>query len=103
MLRYRTVASAHTFLVAGLGQAYAFAGMKSDAEQILRGLRDKAHAILRFSVRYRADLHRPWRKGTKAVAERSTFLVYSKWEPRLNPLHADPRFGQMLRKIGLSN
>lgn len=39
----------------------------------------------------------------KAVAERSTFLVYSKWEPRLNPLHADPRFGQMLRKIGLSN
>lgn len=65
MLRYRTVASAHTFLVAGLGQAYAFAGMKSDAEQILRGLRDKAHAILRFSVRYRADLHRPWRKGTK--------------------------------------
>ncbi len=63
MLRYRTVASAHTFLVAGLGQAYAFAGMKSDAEQILCGLRDKAHAILRFSVRYRADLHRPWRKG----------------------------------------
>ena len=37
----------------------------------------------------------------KAVAERSTFLVYSKWEPRLDPLRPDPRFGQVLKQIGL--
>jgi hypothetical protein len=37
----------------------------------------------------------------KAVAERSTFLVYSKWEPRLDPLRSDPRFEQILKQIGL--
>ncbi len=37
----------------------------------------------------------------KAVAERSTFLVYSKSEPRLDPLRSDPRFKQMLKQIGL--
>lgn len=36
----------------------------------------------------------------KAVAERSTFLVYSKWEPRLNPLHADPRLDKCYGKSG---
>jgi hypothetical protein len=37
----------------------------------------------------------------KAVAERFTSVVYSKWEPRLNPLRSDPRFTQMLKQIGL--
>jgi hypothetical protein len=37
----------------------------------------------------------------KAVAERSTFLLYSQWEPRLDPLRPDPRFKQILKQIGL--
>jgi hypothetical protein len=37
----------------------------------------------------------------KAVAEHSTFVVYSKWEPRLNPLRSDPRFTQILKQVGL--
>jgi hypothetical protein len=37
----------------------------------------------------------------KAIAERSTFLVYTKWEPRLDPLRSDPRFKQVLTQIGL--
>jgi len=48
------------------------------------GEKDKAFALL-----------------NKAMAERSTFIVYSKWEPRLDPLRSDPRFTQMLKQIGL--
>ena len=37
----------------------------------------------------------------KAMAERSTFLVYSVWEPRMDPLRTDPRFKQILKQIGV--
>ena len=95
----------HTFLVAGLGQAYASAGMRSDAEQILRRLLDQTKKsyvspfdiALIYTTLGEKDTAFEWLN--KAVAERSTFLVYSKWEPRLDPLRADPRFGQMLKKI----
>jgi len=96
-----------TFLFAGLGQAYALAGMKSDAEQILRTLLEKSKRsyvspfdiALIYTALGEKDTAFDWLK--KAVNERSTFLVYSKWEPRLDPLRSDPRFGQMLKKIGL--
>ncbi|TMC13627.1 MAG: hypothetical protein E6J33_12655 [Chloroflexi bacterium] len=97
----------HTFLIAGLGQAYASAGMRSDAEQILRRLLDKTKQpyvspfdiALIYIALGEKDTAFAWLN--KAVAERSTFLVYSKWEPRLNPMRSDPRFGEMLKKIGL--
>jgi hypothetical protein len=37
----------------------------------------------------------------KAIAERSTFLIYAKWEPRLDPLRSEPRFKRILKQIGL--
>jgi len=96
-----------TFLFAGLGQAYALAGMKSDAEQVLRTLLEKSKQsyvspfdiALIYVALGTKDTAFDWLR--KAVDERSTFLVYSKWEPRLDPLRSDPRFGQMLKKIGL--
>jgi len=80
--------------------------MKSEAEQALRTLLEKSKRsyvsafdiALIYTALGEKDTAFDWLK--KAVDERSTFLVYSKWEPRLDPLRADPRFGQMLKKIG---
>jgi TolB-like protein/DNA-binding winged helix-turn-helix (wHTH) protein/Flp pilus assembly protein TadD len=95
------------FLFAGLGHAYALSGRRSDAEQILRSLLERTRQsyvspfdiALIYSALGEKGTAFAWM--TKAVAERSTWLVYSKWEPRLNPLRSDPRFQDLLRRIGL--
>ena len=37
----------------------------------------------------------------RAYGERSSFLINLAWEPRFRTLHADPRFGELIRKVGL--
>jgi eukaryotic-like serine/threonine-protein kinase len=96
-----------SFYLAALGQAYAVAGRRSDAETLMQDLmgRSKRSYVSPFDIAliYTAlgekDTAFAWM--TKAVAERSTWLVYSKWEPRLDPLRGDPRFQHLLRRVGL--
>jgi TolB-like protein/Tfp pilus assembly protein PilF len=95
------------FYLAGLAHAYALAGRRSDAEQVLQGLLERARQsyvspfdiALIYTALGQKDTAFTWM--TKAVAERSTWLVYTKWEPRLDPLRSDPRFQDLLRRIGL--
>ena len=95
------------FYLAGLGHAYALAGRRSDAEQVLQGLLERARQsyvspfdiALIYAALGEKDTAFAWM--AKAVAERSTWLVYSKWEPRLDPLRSDPRFQDLLHRIGL--
>jgi tetratricopeptide (TPR) repeat protein len=96
------------FYLAGLAHAYALAGRRSDAEQVLQGLLERARQsyvspfdiALIYAALGEKDTAFAWM--AKAVAERSTWLVYSKWEPRLDPLRSDPRFQDLLRRIGLA-
>ncbi len=95
------------FFLAGLAHSYALAGRRSDAEQVLQGLLGRARKsyvspfdiALIYTALGEKDTAFAWL--AKAVAERSTWLVYSKWEPRLDPLRSDPRFHDLLRRIGL--
>jgi eukaryotic-like serine/threonine-protein kinase len=97
------------FYLAGLAHAYALAGRRSDAEQVLQGLLERARQsyvspfdiALIYTALGQKDTAFAWM--TNAMAERSTWLVYSKWEPRLDPLRSDPRFQDLLRRIGLPN
>src|SRR5438552_5402639 len=49
------------------------------------------------------DKEQAFRWLEKAYEERSSFLVYSLWEPRLDPLRSDPRFQELLHRIGFSS
>jgi eukaryotic-like serine/threonine-protein kinase len=97
----------YTFLLGVLGHAYASAGNKSDAQAVLQTLlaRSKQSYASPFDIAliYTAlgDKETAFAWLDKAVAERSTWLVYSKWEPRLDPLRSDPRFPKLLQRLGL--
>ena len=96
------------FFLAALGHAYALAGRRSDAEQVIHTLSERAKksyissfdVALIFTALGEKDKAFAWLE--KAAAERSTWLVYSKWEPRLDELRSDPRFAELLHRIGLS-
>jgi serine/threonine protein kinase/Flp pilus assembly protein TadD len=96
------------FFVAALGHAYAVAGNRREAEKILQTLSDRATksyvspfdlALIHAAL---GEKDKAFALLDKAVSEHSTFLVYSKWEPRLDPLRSDPRFQDLLRHIGLA-
>ena len=95
------------FFVAALGHAYAVAGNRREAEKILQTLSDRAKksyvSSFDLALIYTAlgEKDKAFALLDKAVAEHSTFLVYTKWEPRLDPLRSDPRFQDLLRRIGL--
>src|SRR5256884_1356710 len=96
------------FFVAALGHAYAIAGNRREAEKVLQTLSDRAKksyvSPFDLALIYAAlgEKDKAFALLDKAVAERSTFLVYSKWEPRLDPLRSDPRFQELLRRVGLA-
>jgi TolB-like protein/Tfp pilus assembly protein PilF len=99
--------NSRSFFLAALGHAYATAGRRSDAEHVLQTLfqRSGKSYVSAFDVAtIYAGLGEKDKAFTwldKAADERSSFLVYSKWEPRLDPLRSNPRFDQLLARIGL--
>jgi TolB-like protein/Tfp pilus assembly protein PilF len=96
-----------SFFLAGLGHAYAVGGKRKEAETVLQDLleRNKQSYVSPYDIALiytgLGDKGAALVWMTKAVAERSTWLVYSKWEPRLDPLRNDARFQDLLRRIGL--
>jgi len=102
-------ANGGAFFVAALGHAYALEGNRREADKIIESLtaRGKKSYVSPFDLAliYAAlgDKDKAFALLDKAVAERSTFLVYTRWEPRLDPLRSDPRFQDLLKRIGLTS
>lgn len=96
-----------TFILGGLGHAYALAGNRKDAQGVLQTLLTRAKqsyaSPMDIALVYTAlgDKEAAFVWLDKAVADHSTWLVYSKWEPRLDPLRSDSRFQDILRRVGL--
>jgi TolB-like protein/Tfp pilus assembly protein PilF len=90
-----------------LAHAYALAGKKSESEKLLSQLREmsaKRHvppynvAIIYAGLGDK-DQALAWLE--RAYADRSFYLTWLKYDPQLDSLRSDPRFADLLRRVGL--
>jgi tetratricopeptide (TPR) repeat protein len=95
-----------TNAIATLGYAYGVAGYRTEAQKVIDQLRELAMrryvsshyvALIYAGLGARDEAIR-WLE--KAYEERSQWLPHLKGEPRLEGLHSDPRFKDLLRRIG---
>ena len=94
--------------VAGLGHAYAAAGRKGEARGVLRDLTSRSGR--RYVSPYLvATIHAGLGENERALAwlerayeERDYLLVMLRIDPRLDGLRPDPRFRDLLRRVGLA-
>lgn len=99
-----------SFWSAGLGHAYALAGMNKRVGNILDQLLRVTSPVSPVSPYDVAWVYLGLGKTSdaltwmnKAFAERCSPLVYQNVEPALDPLRAEPRFQNLLHRLGLSH
>lgn len=93
-----------------LGHAYAVAGRRDDAVKALDQLKEQwKRTNIPSNLYYIGLIHtglgekdRGLEWLQKAYEERYPWLVHLKVEPRLDPLRSDPRFRDLLRRVGLA-
>jgi serine/threonine protein kinase/Tfp pilus assembly protein PilF len=94
---------------ATLAHGYAAAGSRNEALKILNGLEETAKQAYvspyDIATVYNAlgDPNQAFRWLDRALEERSGWLVYLKVNPILDNLHSDPRFKELLQRIGLKS
>ncbi len=102
-----TLSGGSALVKAELAHVYAVAGKHAEARQIVTELSaltgPKAISSYNLAVIYAGlgDKDQAFALLQKAYDERADRLAYLGVDPRLKPLRNDPRFAQMLRRIGL--
>jgi serine/threonine-protein kinase len=97
----------HPQLIASLGHVYAVTGQREEAQELLDELREISQqryvnpyliALIYVGLGEKGQAF-AWLE--KAYHERFFFLIWLKVEPRFDPLRDDPRFQDLLRRVGL--
>ena len=90
-----------------LGYAYGISGEKEKAEQIINTLKNQKKEVIIPSV-FIATVYSGMGETDKAIeilekaiVEKESFLLFIKGDPAYKNLRADPRFKELVKKIGL--
>ena len=93
--------------LAALGHAYGIAGQKKEAQEILEKLLEMskrtyvpAYDVAAVYVGL-GENAQAFEWLSKAFEERSGFLIYINCDRRFDGLRSDPRYGALLKRIGL--
>jgi tetratricopeptide (TPR) repeat protein len=90
-----------------LGYVYAVSGKKAEAENLILQLKQKASQsgadsyVLAPIYTGLGDRDQAFASLEKAYAEHSFWLIFLNVEPNLDPLRSDPRFANLVRRVGL--
>ena len=96
-------------MVALLGHAYAAANQRSEARAILQQLsvlsKEKYVPSYPVAAVYAAlgEKDDALARLERACDERDAWMVYLPLDPRLDSLHSDPRFTNLLRRMNLQS
>ena len=92
---------------ASLAFAYAVTGRKEDANRIVGELRKRSEraytppSLIAAIYGALGDRDKAFEFLEEAFRQRDSLLVYLKVEPMFDPLRGDPRFANLLKRIGL--
>lgn len=92
---------------AEVGHALAISNNKAEAQRVLDRLLalSKERFVSSYDVAHiyvaLGNHDKAFMSLEKALNERDDLLVYLKADPRMDPLHSDPRFSKLVQKIGL--
>src|SRR3989442_3058940 len=102
-----TLSAGNTLMLASLSHAYAVAGKRGEALKLLAELHEQSKrkyvSPYGIAIGYTGlrEQNQAFEWLEKAFAERAGWLVLLKVEPRFDRLRADPRFADLVQRIGL--
>ena len=102
-----SLSGASAVTLAALGHAYAASGNKVEARKTLKKLDDLSNERY-VDPFFRGTIYaglgendRTFEWLQRAYDERSPFLVFLKVDPDLDTLRSDPRYSDLVKKVGL--
>lgn len=99
-----TLSEGSLFSVAQLGHAYALSGRSEEARKVVEDLQVRLNREYLIAWVYAGlgEKDQAFKWLEKAYEERDSSMVYLKVDPKLDSLRSDPRFADLLRRVGLS-
>jgi serine/threonine-protein kinase len=94
-------------ILGSLGHAYAASGRRSEALHTLAELKDlaKQRYVAPFDVAViyvgLGDKNQTFEWLQKALEDRSHWVIWLKCDPRFDSIRSDPRYGEVMRRMGL--
>jgi serine/threonine protein kinase/tetratricopeptide (TPR) repeat protein len=91
----------------GLGRVYAVSGKKDEAIKVLAELNDRSKHpyvssyLIASIYAGLGDKDKAFASLEKAYEDRSWYMTHLKLDPELDSLHSDPRFADLVRRVGL--
>jgi hypothetical protein len=95
------------WVLGGLGHACARSGQADEAREILGRMQERArtHSVSPYLMAYVSvglgEHELAFRQLEQACEERTDALIFAKVDPVMDPLRGDPRFAQVLNRLGL--